>query len=163
LIYAPQTNHRLGERLGNEEIEVVGFPDGVVERRHEKRQSAMKTTIQLVEEFHRASGLPVKARPDLSDERVNELRLQLLQEELNELQDAIESGDTVAALDALVDLQYVLDGAFLSLGFSKHPAFEEVHRSNMSKLDDQGLPIRRADGKILKGPNYSPPDLTRYV
>jgi predicted HAD superfamily Cof-like phosphohydrolase len=99
----------------------------------------------------------------LSDERVNELRLQLLQEELNELQDAIESGDTVAALDALSDLQYVLDGAFLSLGFSKHPAFEEVHRSNMSKLDDAGLPIRRADGKILKGPNYSPPDLTRYV
>lgn len=123
----------------------------------------MKTTIQQVEEFHHAFGVPVKSKPDLSDERVNLLRVELLAEELKELSEALEEKDPVMVLDALTDLQYVLDGAYLSLGFSKHPAFEEVHRSNMSKLSATGEPIRRADGKILKGPNYTPPDLTRYV
>lgn len=121
-----------------------------------------KSTLECVEEFHEAYGLPILDRPDISDEQTIRLRLNLLQEELDELQDALAAGDVVEALDALVDLQYVLEGAYLSFGLHgvKDAAFAEVHRSNMSKLGEDGKPIRRAeDGKILKGPNYTPPDL----
>ena len=92
----------------------------------------------------------------------NKLRLNLLQEEVDELKEALANGDTVEALDALTDIQYVLDGAYLSLGLHKlkDAAFSEVQRSNMSKLGEDGKPIRREeDGKILKGPNYFAPDL----
>lgn len=122
----------------------------------------VKNTIDGVRAFHEAYGLPVKDAPDLSDARTNALRIELLREELDELREALENNDPVEALDALTDLQYVLDGAYLSLGFHlmKDVAFAEVQRSNMSKLGADGKPIvRESDGKILKGPNYSPPDL----
>ena len=125
-----------------------------------------KTTLQQVQEFHETYGLPVKGSPDLSDSQTNELRINLLAEELEELQEAIADKDPVEVLDALIDLQYVLDGAFLSLGLHnvKTEAFNEVHRSNMSKLDENGKPIRReGDGKVLKGPNYFKPDLTQFI
>lgn len=125
-----------------------------------------KTTLECVEQFHATYGLPIKNAPDLSDARTNALRINLLQEELNELKEALESGDEVGVLDALTDLQYVLDGAYLSLGYHllKEPAFAEVQRSNMSKLGRDGKPvIRPEDGKILKGPDYTPPDLTKVM
>jgi len=125
-----------------------------------------KTTLEQVQEFHETYGLPVKDGPDISDPKTNELRINLLQEELDELKDALKDGDLVETLDALVDLQYVLDGAFLSFGLQnlKMPAFEEVQRSNMSKLGEDGKPIvRESDGKILKGPNYSPPDIAQFL
>jgi hypothetical protein len=91
--------------------------------------------------------------------------VKLLTEETIELRDAPAARDPAAVLDALADLQYVLDGAYLQLGFAaaKNAALGEVHRSNMSKLGADGKPVVRADGKILKGPNYSPPDLREIV
>lgn len=125
-----------------------------------------KTTLEQVQEFHDTYGLPVKDAPDLSDPKTNDLRINLLAEELDELKEALKNNDPVEALDALIDLQYVLDGAFLSLGLHdvKEAAFAEVHRSNMSKLGEDGKPIRReSDGKVMKGPNYFTPDLAQFV
>lgn len=125
-----------------------------------------KSTLEQVQEFHETYGLPVKDAPDLSCPQTNELRINLLAEELEELQEAIKDNDPVEVLDALIDLQYVLDGAFLSFGLRdvKDAAFNEVHRSNMSKLGEDGKPIRReGDGKVMKGPNYFKPDLAQFI
>lgn len=125
----------------------------------------MISTIGLVRQFHEKFGVEIKPKPDLSDADLCALRYALLQEELTELKHAMVAGDIVETLDALTDLQVVLDGAFLCLGFwrYKDAAFQEVHRSNMSKLDSSGNPILREDGKILKGPHYTPPDLTSIL
>lgn len=125
-----------------------------------------RTTLEQVKEFHETYGLPVKASPDISDAKTNALRINLLAEELDELREALEAGDVVEVLDALTDLQYVLDGAYLSFGLHdvKDAAFNEVQRSNMSKLGADGKPIRReSDGKVMKGPNFFEPDLAQFV
>jgi len=125
-----------------------------------------KTTLIQVQEFHETYGLPVKSEPHISDAQTNALRINLLAEELDELREALEAGDMVEVLDALTDLQYVLDGAYLSFGLHdvKQAAFDEVHRSNMSKLGADGKPIRReGDGKVLKGPNFFEPALGQFV
>ena len=125
-----------------------------------------KTTLEQVQEFHETYGLPVKDAPDLGCAQTNELRVNLIAEELEELQQAIADNDPLEVLDALIDLQYVLDGAFLSFGLHdvKDEAFNEVHRSNMSKLGADGKPIRReSDGKVMKGPNYFKPDLSQFI
>jgi predicted HAD superfamily Cof-like phosphohydrolase len=125
-----------------------------------------KTTLEQVQEFHETYGLPVKSSPDISDPKTNDLRINLLAEELEELKEALAAGDVVEVLDALTDLQYVLDGAYLSFGLHtvKQAAFDEVQRSNMSKLGADGKPIRReSDGKILKGPNFFEPDLAQFI
>ncbi len=125
-----------------------------------------KNTLKQVQEFHETYGLPVKDAPDITDAKTNALRINLLAEELEELQEALEAGDMVEVLDALTDLQYVLDGAYLSFGLQtlKTAAFDEVHASNMSKLGEDGKPIRReSDGKVLKGPNYWKPDLSKFL
>ena len=122
-------------------------------------------TKELVHEFHEAFNVADKNIPWLGDPKLNALRVDLLQEELDELSEALEAGDEVEVLDALTDLQYVLDGAYLQLGFSpiKEEAFREVHRSNMSKLGADGFPIYREDGKVLKGPSFSEPDLSSLI
>ncbi len=125
-----------------------------------------KTTLQMVQEFHETYGLPVHDAPNISDEKTNALRINLLAEELDELKEALEQGDMVETLDALIDLQYVLDGAFLSFGMHalKEDAFNEVHSSNMSKLGEDGKPIRReSDGKVMKGPHYFKPDMSQFI
>lgn len=125
-----------------------------------------KSTLDQVREFHETYGLPVEDAPSVSDEKTNALRINLLAEELDELKKALANNDPLEALDALIDLQYVLDGAFLSLGLHdvKDIAFNEVHRSNMSKLGEDGKPIRREeDGKVMKGPNYFKPDLAQFI
>jgi len=121
-------------------------------------------SIDLVRQFHVAFGQPIRDTPSIDNEAINALRVALILEETRELDDALEARDPVAVLDALTDLQYVLDGAYLSLGFHrfKDAASAEVHRSNMSKLDD-GAPVLREDGKILKGPDYSPPNLGKIL
>ena len=125
-----------------------------------------KTTLEQVRQFHETYGLAIKAAPDLADARINALRVSLLAEELEEFKAAVAAANPLAALDALVDLQYVLDGAFLSLGLHnvKAAAFAEVHRSNMSKLGTDGKPVRReSDGKVLKGPNFFQPNLQQFI
>ena len=120
-----------------------------------------KSTLDAVQEFHEAFDLPVKDHMDISDPKTNLLRINLLAEELDELKEALDAGDMVEVLDALTDLQYVLDGAYLSFGLQhvKQAAFDEVHRSNMSKLGADGRPVKDERGKVLKGPAYSPPAL----
>jgi len=125
-----------------------------------------KTTLEQVQEFHETYGLPVQDEVNLSCAQTKQLRINLLQEELDELKEALANDDPVETLDALIDLQYVLDGAFLSFGMQamKEIAFDEVHRSNMSKLGADGKPIRRPeDGKVMKGPNYFAPDLSKFI
>lgn len=125
-----------------------------------------KTTLEMVQVFHETYGLPVKSAPDISDEKTNALRINLLAEEVEELKEALEAGDIVEVLDALTDIQYVLDGAYLSFGLHgvKQAAFDEVQSSNMSKLGEDGKPIvRPEDGKILKGPNFFQPNLAQFI
>ena len=125
-----------------------------------------RSTLEQVREFHETYGLPVESVPNISDQKTNDLRINLIAEELEELQEALMNNDIVETLDALIDLQYVLDGAFLSFGLHdvKEIAFAEVHRSNMSKLGEDGKPIRReSDGKVMKGPNYFVPDMSQFI
>lgn len=125
-----------------------------------------RSTLDQVKEFHETYGLPVESKPNISDPKTNGLRINLIAEELEELQEALKNNDIVETLDALIDLQYVLDGAFLSFGLHdvKEVAFAEVHRSNMSKLGEDGKPIRReSDGKVMKGPNYFVPDMSQFI
>ncbi|MGH1398367.1 MAG: hypothetical protein ACRBCT_04045 [Alphaproteobacteria bacterium] len=125
-----------------------------------------KTTLDSVRIFHETYGLPVKDAPDISDAKTNALRINLLEEEVEELKEALAAGDMVEVLDALTDIQYVLDGAYLSFGLHgvKQAAFDEVQRSNMSKLGADGKPIvRPEDGKILKGPDYFKPDIAQFI
>lgn len=122
-------------------------------------------SIEYVAEFHDAFDQPIVDKPNVSDDDLNQLRIKLLEEELNELTCALLAHDPVEVLDALTDLQYVLDGAYLSLGMYRYKdaALREVHSSNMSKLGEDGKPIRRKDGKVMKGPNYRPPNLKKIL
>lgn len=92
-------------------------------------------------------------------------RLQLIQEELSELAEAMRDRDALACLDGLTDLQYVLDGTYAALGLQdyKLAAFREVHESNMSKLGEDGRPLLSAAGRVIKGPFFRPPDLRRVL
>jgi len=105
----------------------------------------------------------VKYNPEFPDEKVQKLRISLIEEELEELKEAIENKDVVGVADALTDILYVTYGAGAAFGIDLDKCFEEVHNSNMSKLDRNGRPIYRNDGKILKGPDYFEPNLEKIV
>ncbi len=128
-------------------------------------ENTLKTNFAKVREFMKAFGQEVKSKPDWPKEDTMELRIDLIEEELEELKDAIINGDgtLVDVADALSDLLYVVYGAGHSFGIDLNRCFAEVHRSNMSKLGDDGLPFYREDGKVLKGPNFSEPDLERVM
>lgn len=117
-------------------------------------------TLALVRAWHETFDVPVAPAPDIPADRV-QMRLALLEEEVAGLRAAAEAGDLVEVLDARCDIQYVLDGAFLEFGLHGHKAaaMEAVHASNMSKLGADGRPVLRADGKVLKGPEFFRPDL----
>ena len=121
-------------------------------------------TLALVKAWHEQFRVPVQATPSLPADRVC-MRLDILEEEVRELREAVEAGDLVEVLDALCDIQYVLDGNFLEFGLHgvKQDALEEVHASNMSKLGADGRPVLREDGKVLKGPDFRPPDLQKFL
>jgi predicted HAD superfamily Cof-like phosphohydrolase len=122
----------------------------------------LKDAIRKVQQFHEAFGVPVADRPtaDIPNE-VRALRARLLEEELAEYRAAAALGDIVAVADALTDLAYILFGAYVTHGLqdAADALFDEVHRSNMSKLDEHGRPLYRADGKVLKSARFSQPDL----
>lgn len=114
----------------------------------------------MVREFHEKFGHKVSSSAAIPEEAgLRNLRLSLIQEERDELLVASEEGDIVGVADALSDLLYVIYGMGHVYGIDLDRCFAEVHRSNMSKLGEDGRPIIRGDGKILKGPSYSPPDL----
>jgi len=111
-------------------------------------------------ESHAAWRLDANDHPTLEvPDAVKQIRCALIEEEAAEFRAAVEAGDLVEVADAIADLLYVVYGAALTFGVPADEVFWEVHRSNMTKLGEDGLPIYRDDGKVLKGPNYSPPDL----
>ena len=117
------------------------------------------TNFTDVGTFMKTFGQEVKTVPEFPDKDTIELRIELIGEELNEFWDACDQKDIVAAADALTDILYVTYGAAHAFGIDVDACFAEVQRSNMSKLGEDGKPIYREDGKVLKGPNYSEPDL----
>lgn len=117
------------------------------------------TNFEAVGTFMNTFGQEVKTKPEFPDNDTVALRIELIAEELNELFDACENKDIVEVADALTDILYVTYGAGHSFGIDLDKCFTEVQRSNMSKLGEDGKPIYRDDGKVLKGPNYSEPDL----
>ena len=125
-----------------------------------KTRSAPKaTSFELVGDFMEAFGQDVNIEPTWPDFSTRELRLELIQEEVDALGEAMDQRDMVCIADALTDILYVVYGTGHSYGIDLDECFQEVHSSNMSKLGEDGKPIRRDDGKILKGPNYFEPDL----
>lgn len=113
--------------------------------------------------FMSTFGQEVKEKAEFPDNDTIALRLELIEEELNELREAIGNADIVEVADALTDILYVTYGAGHAFGINLDKCFQEVQESNMSKLDHNGDPIYREDGKVMKGPNYFSPDLTSIV
>lgn len=123
----------------------------------------MVSNFIRVMDFMNNFGQEVKYNPEFPDEKVQKLRISLIEEESEELKEAIENKDVVGVADALTDILYVTYGAGAAFGIDLDKCFEEVHNSNMSKLDRDGRPIYREDGKILKGPDYFEPNLEKIV
>lgn len=117
------------------------------------------TNFNKVKEFHNKFDVITQTKPSFPDPDTVQLRVDLIEEELQELITGIAENDIVEVADALTDLLYVVYGMGDVFGIDLDKTFAEVHRSNMSKLGEDGRPIRRADGKVLKGSNYSPPNL----
>ena len=105
----------------------------------------------------------VKNKPSFSSEKINNLRYELIREELDEFKDALKNQDILEVADALTDILYVTYGAGHAFGIDLDKCFEEVQQSNMSKLDEKGKPIYNESGKVMKGPGYFKPDLTKFV
>ena len=116
-----------------------------------------------VKNFMNIYGQEVKTKPSFPSEKIVQLRYDLIEEELDELSVAIRNKDIVEVADALTDLLYVVYGAGHSFGIDLDKCFEEVQRSNMSKLGEDGKPIYNENGKVLKGPNYSKPNLKQFL
>jgi len=108
-------------------------------------------------------GQEVKTKPSFSNDKINSLRYDLIKEELEELKVAMESKDLLEVADALTDILYVTYGAGHAFGINLDKCFEEVQNSNMSKLGEGGKPIYNESGKVMKGPKYFKPDLTKFV
>jgi len=115
------------------------------------------TMTEMVQQFHDVFGAYVAEKPELPSKEISELRIALLTEELNEYKAGVAEGSLLEIADGLADIIYVAIGAAISYGIPIDEVFDAVHRSNMSKLGDDGKPLRRADGKILKGPGYFDP------
>ena len=121
------------------------------------------TNFQKVKTFMQTFGQEVKLKPSFSTEKINDLRYNLVKEELEELKQAIENKDLLEVADALTDILYVTYGAGHAFGIDLDKCFEEVQNSNMSKLGDDGKPIYNDAGKVMKGPNFYKPDLSKFV
>tara|TARA_A100000164_G_scaffold353233_1_gene359656 strand:- start:207 stop:578 length:372 start_codon:yes stop_codon:yes gene_type:complete len=121
------------------------------------------TNFEKVGVFMKTFGQEVKLRPSLSTDKINKLRLNLIQEELDELKEALDKKDIVEIADALTDILYVTYGAGHAFGINLDICFAEVQNSNMSKLDKKGNPIYNDLGKVMKGPNYFKPNLKKYL
>ena len=128
-------------------------------------ESTLKTNFEKVQEFMEVFGQEVNNKPAWPDSETMELRIDLIEEELGELRNAIIDGDgtLIDVADALSDLLYVVYGAGHSFGIDLDKCFEEVHSSNMSKLGEDGKPIYREDGKVLKGESFREPNLNKIL
>tara|TARA_B100000945_G_C20344602_1_gene579081 strand:+ start:99 stop:470 length:372 start_codon:yes stop_codon:yes gene_type:complete len=113
--------------------------------------------------FMKTFGQEVKEKPSFSSDKINKLRLDLIREELNELTEALKNKDLLEVADALTDILYVTYGAGHAFGIDLDKCFDEVQNSNMSKLGRDGKPIYNEFGKVMKGPNYFKPNLSKFV
>jgi predicted HAD superfamily Cof-like phosphohydrolase len=113
--------------------------------------------------FMKTFGQEVKNKPSFSTDKINKLRINLIKEELDELKEAMDNNDLLEVADALTDILYVTYGAGHAFGLDLDKCFDEVQNSNMSKLDENGKPIYNDAGKVMKGPNYYKPDLSKFV
>ena len=113
--------------------------------------------------FMKTFGQEVKTKPSFSSDKINKLRIDLIKEELDELQEAMKNNDLLEVADALTDILYVAYGAGHAFGIDLDKCFGEVQNSNMSKLGDDGKPIYNEFGKVMKGPNYFKPNLIKYI
>jgi predicted HAD superfamily Cof-like phosphohydrolase len=121
------------------------------------------TNFDKVGTFMKTFGQEVKTKPSFSTDKINKLRLDLIKEELTELTEAMNNKDLLEVADALTDILYVTYGAGHAFGINLDKCFDEVQNSNMSKLDENGKPIYNEHGKVMKGPNYFKPDLSKFV
>ena len=121
------------------------------------------TNFESVREFMTTFGQEVKTKPEIPDAETVELRIELISEELEELWDACKDKDIIGVADALTDILYVTYGAGHAFGINLDKCFDEVQNSNMSKLDNNGKPIYNEKGKVMKGPNYFKPDLSKFI
>ena len=121
------------------------------------------TNFEKVGLFMSTFGQEVKKKSELSSEKINSLRLSLIQEELDELSKAMRENDILEVADALTDILYVTYGAGHAFGIDLDKCFDEVQRSNMSKLSKDGKPIYNENGKVMKGPDYFKPDLSKFI
>jgi predicted HAD superfamily Cof-like phosphohydrolase len=121
------------------------------------------SNFNKVKTFMKTFGQEVKNKPSFSSEKINNLRYELIREELDELKEALKDKDILEVADALTDILYVTYGAGHAFGIDLDKCFNEVQKSNMSKLGENGNPIYNENGKVMKGPGYFKPDLTKFV
>ena len=121
------------------------------------------TNFEKVGSFMKTFGQEVKTKSGLSTEKINKLRVSLINEELEEFKEAIKNNDLKEAADALTDILYVTYGAGHAFGINLDKCFDEVQKSNMSKLGNDGKPIYNEQGKVMKGPKYFRPDLSKFL
>ena len=121
------------------------------------------TNFEKVGIFMKTFGQELKNKSELSTEKINKLRISLIEEELDELKQAIKENNIKEVADALTDILYVTYGAGQAFGINLDKCFEEVQNSNMSKLGIDGKPIYNEHGKVMKGPNYFKPDLNKFI
>jgi predicted HAD superfamily Cof-like phosphohydrolase len=121
------------------------------------------TNFKKVKIFMETFGQEIKNKPSFSTEKINKLRYDLIKEELDELEVALNNKDILEVADALTDILYVAYGAGHAFGIDLDKCFEEVQNSNMSKLDDNGKPIYNDSGKVMKGPKYFKPNLKKFL
>jgi predicted HAD superfamily Cof-like phosphohydrolase len=121
------------------------------------------TNFQKVKTFMEMFGQEVKNKASFGSNKINQLRYNLIKEELDELKQAIDNKDLLEVADALTDILYVTYGAGHAFGINLDKCFDEVQNSNMSKLDDNGKPICNDSGKVMKGPKYFKPDLSKFL
>ena len=121
------------------------------------------SNFKKVGTFMKTFGQEVKTKPSFSGDKINKLRIDLIKEELDELQEAMKNNDLLEVADALTDILYVTYGAGHAFGINLDKCFDEVQNSNMSKLGENGEPIYNETGKVMKGPNYFKPDLSKFV
>ena len=121
------------------------------------------TNFEKVKQFMTTFGQEVKDKPEFPNDNIINLRIKLIEEEFSELKEAIKNKDIVEVADALTDILVVTYGGAAAWGLEIDKCFNEVHRSNMSKLSENGKPLFNEYGKVMKGPNYSPPDLKKFT
>ncbi len=121
------------------------------------------TNFEKVGHFMKTFGQEVKTNSELGSEKINNLRISLIEEELEELKKAINDNNILETADALTDILYVTYGAGQAFGINLDKCFNEVQDSNMSKLGSDGKPIYNESGKVMKGPNYFKPDLSKFL